>query len=166
MPLGDWCRFILNAPFQFSIALKGKSFKGNLLGKLLQIQGRNELVIRHGQRNDWDAAKFFSMINSPLANVEAVVMHASIAPSTRARSNFYVVVEGIKECANCHWGKMDRRCSFNTGAPEPKFHLKSKKLYTNEELQALALLQSDFGVSPSHFTLISSFVEFVLCIAT
>ncbi|KAJ5719314.1 hypothetical protein N7493_007769 [Penicillium malachiteum] len=32
---------------------------------------------------------------------------------------------------------MDLRCSFSTGAAASKFHLKSKKVYTKEELKAL-----------------------------
>ncbi|KAJ5629781.1 hypothetical protein N7528_003438 [Penicillium herquei] len=149
MPPGDWCKLIMNAPFQFSVALQGRSLKGNLLGRLLRMQGQNEPVIRPGKRYDWDAMKFFSMINSSLANVEAVVMQCVGRVITdpelqcehcargKGPFNFCVVVDGIKECANCHWGKMDLRCSVNTGAPEPEFHLKSKKLYTKEELKAL-----------------------------
>jgi hypothetical protein len=50
MEAGDWCKFTMQAPFPFSAAVKGHRLKGNLLGRLLTMEGKNEPVIRPGHR--------------------------------------------------------------------------------------------------------------------
>ncbi|KAJ5713162.1 uncharacterized protein N7483_010343 [Penicillium malachiteum] len=65
----------LPAPLCGSEDMKpGDQLKGKLLAKLLTIEAKNEPVIRPGLRHDWDSLKFYTRINSSLANVEAVVM--------------------------------------------------------------------------------------------
>lgn len=141
MEAGDWCKFILKSPFPFSVALSGHALKGKLLGKMLNMPGRNEPVLRPGWRVDWDAMRFFSRINSALANVEAVVMQCvgnvitdpekmcKTCSTKKGPFAFCVTVVGIEECANCHWDKEEHRCSFNNNPSTPKSR-RSSKLYT------------------------------------
>ncbi|KAJ5792040.1 uncharacterized protein N7503_008018 [Penicillium pulvis] len=145
MAAGDWCKFILTSPFPFSVALSGHKLKGKLLGKMLNMPGKNEPVLRPGWRIDWDATKFFTRINSSLANVEAVVMQCvgnvitdpekmcETCSTRKGPFAFCVTVGGIEECANCHWDREEHRCSFNTNPSTPKSR-RSSKLYTQAEI--------------------------------
>jgi hypothetical protein len=157
MVAGPWAKFITVAPFQFSVGVNGVNLKGRLLGRLLTMPAKNEPVLRLGARSGWTATTFFTKINSLLANVEGIVMQCvgdiitdpeKMCEHCRKLTGpfaFCVTVDGVEECANCHWEREEHRCSFNTSPSVPKSR-RSSKLYTPEEVEAMEKEVADLRV--------------------
>ncbi|KAJ5768963.1 hypothetical protein N7520_003522 [Penicillium odoratum] len=145
----DWANFVMNEPFKFPVAVQGKSLRGKIIGQLLKMESLREPVIRFGRRKDWDAKTFYTHVNSSLANVEAIIMQivgkANSDPEAQCshcRKNtgpfvmcVQVELDGVMECANCHWDKQRDRCSF--GTPSVKKSRRSSKLMIPEKLLAI-----------------------------
>ncbi|KAJ5672031.1 hypothetical protein N7507_001158 [Penicillium longicatenatum] len=146
MEAGSWAKFMTETPFQFSVGVNGVNLKGELLGRLLTMPAQNEPILRPEGHAGWTATTICTRINANLANVEATIMQCVGSAITDPEEmcqhcrqynglfSFCVKVDGIEECANCHWERCGYRCSFNTSSINPKSR-RSSKLYTQEEIQ-------------------------------
>ncbi|KAJ5663649.1 hypothetical protein N7507_004380 [Penicillium longicatenatum] len=126
------------------------------------MQANNEPVLWPGARVGWTATTFFTKINALLANIEAIVMQCvgqaitdpeeMCAHSRRHRGpfSFCVMVEGVEECAKCHWEKLGHRCSFNASLLSPKTR-RNSKFYTQEEIAAFDQEMEELRVAHESF---------------
>ncbi|KAJ5657971.1 uncharacterized protein N7484_001620 [Penicillium longicatenatum] len=152
---------ILPAPIT-KVEDMGDGLEGEILGRLLMMHVNNEPVLRPGARAGWTATTFFTKINSLLANIEAILMQCvgqaitdpeEMCAHCRRRCgpfSFCVRVDGIEECANCHWEKLGHRCSFNASPLSPKTRQNSK-LYTQEEIAAFEQEMEELRVAHASF---------------
>jgi hypothetical protein len=127
------------------MAVKGHHLKSKLIERLLLMESVREPTLRYGSRNKWSASILFTKISKSLANFEATLMQTVGTIQSRENECVHckeeaglfsncVKVDGVESCANCHWEKLDLRCSFNSQPSTPKKR-RSLQPPTDEEIQ-------------------------------
>lgn len=127
------------------MGVKGHHLKSKLIERLLPMESLREPTLRYGSRNKWNASILFTKISKSLVNIEATLMQTVGTIQSRENECIHckeeagpfsncVKVEGVEFCANCHWEKLDLRCSFNSQPSTPKKR-RSLQPPTDEEIQ-------------------------------
>ncbi|KAJ5825381.1 hypothetical protein N7474_002519 [Penicillium riverlandense] len=138
-----WAALIKNMPFQMDV--KGHHLKSKLIERSLSMESLREPILRYGSRNKWSTSVLFNKISKSLANIEATLMQTVGTIQSRENECVHckeeagpfsncVKVEGVEFCANCHWEKLDLRCSFNSQSSTPK-RRRTLPHPTDEEIQ-------------------------------
>ncbi|KAJ5936105.1 hypothetical protein N7454_005403 [Penicillium verhagenii] len=130
MAPGEWCKFALQRPCNFPVSCNGHRFRGYLLLNLTCLPGVREPLIRPDTIwAKWSALEFYSKVNNQRYNVEALAMQCVGRRITKIEDSCFccqkgngpfqscVTVDGVAECANCHWSGRWKRCSFTFNRP-------------------------------------------------
>ncbi|KAJ5901234.1 hypothetical protein N7504_007227 [Penicillium tannophilum] len=121
----------------------------------------HEPTLWHGSQNKWSASILFTKISKSVANIEATLMQT--VGTIRSREDECnhckeeagpfsncVTVEGVEFCANCHWEKLDPRCSLNSQPSTPKKR-RSLPPPTDEEVQTKKDMMDHVGAKRALF---------------
>lgn len=118
-PAGEWAQYGKHVPW--TVAIKGKLLKSELLRILVQLPNRNELSVRWGERVRWTPKSMSTKIGARLTNVEAALIQIVGTESPNACNScekesgpfsHCVTAPGALECGNCHWGGNASRCTL------------------------------------------------------
>lgn len=118
-PAGEWAKYVKQVPW--TVAIKGKLLKSELLRTLVELPNRHELSVRWGERVRWTPNSMSTKIGARLTNVEAALIQIVSTESPSACDScekefgpfsHCVTAPGALECGNCHWGGNASRCTL------------------------------------------------------